>query len=431
MFNNQNFENPNSKNQPRLMPGYYYPNIQPFNPYMNSTLRNSHVIISESRNNVLDTNFNRFQQSNNVLNINPLIQNNGSELLLPEKFSYVYQEKLKENPDIIDIDDSKNKDVCSSKDDSKNKDVCSSKDDSKSSSKKYDILSEEEVFSKINIINFINNLPEIIKENKNMINLKKNIDNDNYIKFENIREDIFLIIINCFIELKDSLSIYNNDLNNIFDYILEINYKTKKKIKYNFIFKYVKSNDEISKLNLTIEDYNKYMEIIKEKWNSKKLLKCNDNFLKIEENTRSTKRKTSNLNEESQDSKFNNEVSKPRKLRIRKKQKVSESNTDIQQNDDDVLNIQKVSKSNTDSQQNDDDDDVLNIQKYIESKKLAQKDNYNYKMEKKQQVRDLKNELLKIKNKNEQQVRKLKNENEQLRRNIKELKSLLDKSFLI
>ena len=248
---------------------------------------------------------------------------------------------------------------------------------------------------------------------------------------DNIREDIFLIIINCFIELKDSLSIYNNDLNNIFDYILEINYKTKKKIKYNFIFKYVKSNDEISKLNLTIEDYNKYMEIIKEKWNSKKLLKCNDNFLKIEENTRSTKRKTSNLNEESQDSKFNNEVSKPRKLRIRKKQKVSESNTDIQQNDDDVLNIQKVSKSNTDSQQNDDDDDVLNIQKYIESKKLAQKDNYNYKMEKKQQVRDLKNELLKIKNKNEQQVRKLKNENEQLRRNIKELKSLLDKSFLI
>ena len=395
------------------VPHIFNPNMPHiFNPYITPDNR-----YKPSGNNIL---FNRSQPSNNLLDtsVNHLVQNNTineSELQLPSDFNYsnVFEKKSNETPTIIDV--SKNKD--DSKEDSKNKDDSKEDSKNKNSSKTYLILLEDEVFSKKNILNFIDNLPEIIKENINIINLNKDIKNDDYMnKFKDIRVDIFRIILNSFIQLKDSIENHNDDLDKIFDYMLEVDYYTETKVDFEKIFKEVKSDDEVLALNLKMEDYNHYMKkIVKKKWNTKKQLKC---FLTIPENTSSPdkrKRKVTSLNNkfenskpDNMDSKSNNksydEGYKPKKLTIKKRQKVSESNTDIQQNDDDVLDIEK----------------------YLEKKRIAKKDSYEYRMEKKKQIKELKNELLKTNN----ELLKTKNENQKLRENIKQLKSILDDSFL-
>lgn len=414
---NQNYIPPNTKTpQSRLIPvGYFNPYMPPiFNPYLTPDNRYK----EPSSNHIL---FNTSQPNNNLLDKNKSIQNsknNESELIISSNYVNVFDDRLNKQPTIIGVSE---KEDYSKKDLKKNDCIedCKKKEDSKNKnlSKTYLILLEDEVFSKKNILNFIDNLPEIIKENINIINLNKDIKNGDYMnKFKDIRVDIFRIIVNSFIQLKDSIENHNDDLDKIFDYMLEVDYYTETKVDFEKIFKEVKSDDEVLELNLKMEDYNHYMKkIVKKKWNTKKQLKC---FLTIPEKASSPdkrKRKVTSLNNkfenskpDNMDSKSNNksydEGYKPKKLTIKKRQKVSELNTDSQQSDDDVLDIEK----------------------YLEKKRIAKKDSYDYRMDKKKQIKELKNELLETKN----ELLKTKNENQKLRENIKQLKSILDDSFL-
>jgi len=432
---NQNYRTPNTRTpQSGLIPvGFLNPNMPSiFNPNMphifNPYITPDNRYKEPSSNNIL---FNTSQPNNNLLDKKNSIQNNKineSELIISSNYVNVFDDKLNKTPTIIEVSekedhskkDSKKKNDCiedlkkknDCKEDSKNKD--DSKEDSKNkdSSKKYFVLLEDEVFSKKNILKFISNLPETIKKNINIINLNKDINNGDYMnKFKDIRVDIFRIVLNSFIQLKDSIKNHNDDLHDIFDFMLDVDYYTETKIDFEKIFKEVKSDDEVLELNLKMEEYNYYMKnIVKKKWITKKQLKC---FLRIPEKASSPdkrKRKASSLNNKFENSKSNDmdsksdEGKKPKRLTLRKK--TSDNNT--KKNDifssssvkdfKEILNkkiTEKINPLREELEELKDRNNILKkqIDKLKEENNKLKKENDNYTKEYNQYIIDLIDEV--------------------------------------
>ena len=450
MYNHQIFRTSNTRDQQSRFIPFNYPTMQNIVPDIPQNGRYNNNTFELRGNNMWDRNISTYQSKNNLLdkNLDLLVQNNkinDSELTLTDNNNNIYNENLNETV--------KNNNIYNENlnETAKNKDL----------SKKYFVIVEDEVFSKQNILKFLGNLPQTIKENENIIKLNKDVDSGEYMnKFEDIRVEIFKIVLNSFIQLKDIIENHNKDLDKIFDYMLEVNHSTDTKIKFEKIFIEAKSDDEVLKFNITMEDYNHYMKnVIKKKWSAKKKLKC---FLTTYNSPSSSKRKR---NVSNQNDSEDNEDYKPRKLVIKKaikeREKVSELKAnnsennklkaikereklsefkannsennklkaDIQkdndyldiQQDNDYLDIQQDNDNLYIQQDNDNLD--LDIQKYLDRKQVFEKDyadlsnKYN-KFEK---------ELLETKKK----LSETEKENEKLKEQIIKLKNILETSYTI
>merc|ERR1712227_96281 len=136
-------------------------------------------------------------------------------------------------------------------------------------------IKEYPLFSIQGLLNQINKLPNLIKDNEKIEKLKE--------KPSDIIEDNLKIIIDCFIESggiiidnkKHGSDEISESLDNFFEYILNGNYYLKKKLMFNNIFKTKIDNDDKDSINMSVSTYNDCMNHIKKKWNSKKKLHVN------------------------------------------------------------------------------------------------------------------------------------------------------------
>merc|ERR1711988_1680498 len=176
-------------------------------------------------------------------------------------------------------------------------------------------IKEYPLFSIQGLLNQINKLPNLIKDNEKIVKLKE--------KPSDIIENNLKIIIDCFIESggiiidnkKHGSDEISESLDNFFEYILNGNYYLKKKLTFNNIFK-TKIDDDKNSINMSVSKYNELMNHIKKKWISKKKLHVNlitytDN---IEKNTEEIDDKSINRS---------NNIKK-KKLQIKKNNKQEE-----------------------------------------------------------------------------------------------------------
>ena len=135
-------------------------------------------------------------------------------------------------------------------------------------------IKEYPLFSIQGLLNQINKLPNLIKDNEKIVKLKE--------KPSDIIENNLKIIIDCFIESggiiidnkKHGSDEISESLDNFFEYILNGNYYLKKKLTFNNIFK-TKIDDDKNSINMSVSKYNELMNHIKKKWISKKKLHVN------------------------------------------------------------------------------------------------------------------------------------------------------------